>query len=264
MSIDLAQFHQVYFDESFEGLETMESALLNLDLGAADPEVVNEIFRAAHSIKGGSGTFGFSEIADFTHVLETLLDDVREGKRPVAQALVDLMLESVDVLREMMAATQSGEALDTPRIGDVYGRLKAMQGDADLDSPETALSQGESDAKRLGWIIGFKPEINVLATGNDPVRMFRELGQLGTLEVKVDDTRLPPLSELDPAVCHLSWTLELRGEAIEESAVREVFEWVEDECELVIEPIVKAEAETSPTSTEPPPPPGEWFDVGRT
>ena len=256
MSIDLAQFHQVYFDESFEGLETMESALLNLDLGAADPEVVNQIFRAAHSIKGGSGTFGFSEIADFTHVLETLLDEVREGKRQVVQTLVDLMLESVDVLREMMAATQSGEALDTHRIGDVHGRLKALQGAVDLDSPETVLSQGGSDPKPIGWIIGFKPEINVLATGNDPVRMFRELGELGTLEVTVDDTRLPSLSELDPAECHLSWTLELRGESIEETAVREVFEWVEDECELVIEPIVRDAADTPPTSTEPPSPLG--------
>jgi two-component system, chemotaxis family, sensor kinase CheA len=75
MAIDMAQFHQVFFEESFEGLDAMESGLLNLDLGAVDAEAINTIFRAAHSIKGGSGTFGFTVVSDFTHVMETLLDD---------------------------------------------------------------------------------------------------------------------------------------------------------------------------------------------
>ena len=78
MAIDMKQFHQTFFDESFEGLDIMESGLLGLEVGAADNDVVNSIFRAAHSIKGGSGTFGFTDIASFTHVLETLLDQMRE------------------------------------------------------------------------------------------------------------------------------------------------------------------------------------------
>ena len=77
MSIDISQFHQTFFDESFEGLEAMEAALLQLTPGASDAETVNTIFRAAHSIKGGAGTFGFAEVAHFTHDLETLLDQVR-------------------------------------------------------------------------------------------------------------------------------------------------------------------------------------------
>ena len=81
MGIDIQQFHQTFFEESFEGLDNMETALLNLDIGDADPDTVNTIFRAAHSIKGGSATFGFSAIASFTHVMETLLDEVRDGKR---------------------------------------------------------------------------------------------------------------------------------------------------------------------------------------
>lgn len=81
MSIDLSQFHQVFFEESFEGLQVMESCLLELDCSQVDSETINSIFRAAHSIKGSSSTFGFSEVSEFTHVLETLLDQVREGKR---------------------------------------------------------------------------------------------------------------------------------------------------------------------------------------
>ena len=89
MAIDVTQFHQAFFEESLEGLDLMESALLSLDMGAPDMEAVNTIFRAAHSIKGGSGTFGFNAVADFTHVLETLLDEMRDGKRQVSQELVD-------------------------------------------------------------------------------------------------------------------------------------------------------------------------------
>ena len=81
MAVDMSQFHQVFFEESFEGLDDMESGLLDLNMDVADDETINTIFRAAHSIKGGSGTFGFSEIADFTHVLETLLDEMRSGER---------------------------------------------------------------------------------------------------------------------------------------------------------------------------------------
>ncbi|MBA1333489.1 hypothetical protein QQ73_21430, partial [Candidatus Endoriftia persephone str. Guaymas] len=110
MSIDMAQFHQVFFEESFEGLEIMESGLLNMDPGTVDDEEINAIFRAAHSIKGGSGTFGFNDIASFTHVMETLLDEMRDGRRPVTSEAVDALLRSVDILRDMLsAASEEGE-----------------------------------------------------------------------------------------------------------------------------------------------------------
>ena len=96
MSVDLSQFHQVFFEESYEGLDVMESALLNIDLSEIDDETINEIFRAAHSIKGGSGTFGFQEIAGFTHVVETLLDLIRSDQFEMKADHVDLFLKSVE------------------------------------------------------------------------------------------------------------------------------------------------------------------------
>jgi len=106
MSIDLTRFHQTFFEESFERADQMEEALLKLDTGAADPETINTIFRAAHSIKGGAATFGFSAIAEFTHGVETLLDEMRAGKREVTQAAVDLFLRSTDVIRGLLGAAQ--------------------------------------------------------------------------------------------------------------------------------------------------------------
>jgi two-component system chemotaxis sensor kinase CheA len=92
MSVDLSQFFEVFFEESFEGLDVMESELLNLQPGTPDDEIINTIFRSAHSIKGGSGTFGFSSVADFTHVVETLLDQIRDGQRQLTQQQIDLFL----------------------------------------------------------------------------------------------------------------------------------------------------------------------------
>ena len=81
MSIDMQQFQQTFFEESLEGLDVMETGLLEMDPSAPDAEAINAIFRAAHSIKGGAGTFGFEPISQFTHVVETLLDDLRSGSR---------------------------------------------------------------------------------------------------------------------------------------------------------------------------------------
>lgn len=101
MSIDVSQFHQVFFEESFEGLDAMEMGLLGMQEGTPDPEIINTIFRAAHSIKGGAGTFGFNQISDFTHGLETLLDQMRNGERDVTTESITVLLQSVDLLREM-------------------------------------------------------------------------------------------------------------------------------------------------------------------
>ena len=110
MTLDLTQFHETFFAESSEALDSMEAALLKLSAGDADAELINTIFRVAHSIKGGSATFGFSEVAAFTHTLETLLDELRAGKRRVDAALVDTLLRACDLMREMLAATQARES----------------------------------------------------------------------------------------------------------------------------------------------------------
>ena len=102
MTIDLEQFHGAFFEESFEALDAMESALLTLDVGAPDAERINTIFRVAHSIKGGSGMFGFDEVTSFTHRLETLLDELRSKRLQVTASIADLLFKSVDVMRNLL------------------------------------------------------------------------------------------------------------------------------------------------------------------
>ncbi len=115
-NIDLSQFFGIFFEEAEEHLENMESLLLNLDLVAPDSEDLNAIFRAAHSIKGGSGTFGFTDMADLTHEAETLLDRVRKSELVLTRAMVDCLLSSKDVLTEMIAAHRANEVLEHPQV----------------------------------------------------------------------------------------------------------------------------------------------------
>jgi len=253
MSVDISQFLDTFYDESFEGLDTMETELLDLNPGAADNESINTIFRAAHSIKGGSGTFGLTAVADFTHVLETLLDEMRDGRREVTQPAVNLMLTTVDVLREMLNALRSGSEIDSDRVADVHGQLEAMLQGGEEGSPaeaapvEEALDQ-PTVAANAGWQITFKPFAHLFKTGNDPVRFIRELADLGTLTSEVCLDALPEFDLLDPEECYLYWHLTVAGDASEEQ-IKDVFAWIEDDCEVVLEPLAAPQVEAVEVET---------------
>jgi two-component system chemotaxis sensor kinase CheA len=262
VTLDLAQFHDTFFEESFEALESMEAALLKMS-GEVDSELINTIFRVAHSIKGGSATFGFADVAAFTHTLETLLDQLRAGKRAVSPELVDLLLRSCDMMREMLIATRDKHPLDETRIGQLHAaieqamasptsggtvRLPALTPEkpAGLSSAPPAAS-----AAPAGWKIHFAPGPKLLRHGNDPLRILRELGTLGACSVRVDAMKIPTLAELDAEECRMSWNVELTGE-VSESAVRAIFEWVEGECELRIEAIGGSAPEPAGAAATPP------------
>lgn len=243
MAIDLAQFHQTFFDESLEGLDAMESGLLNLDVGAADVDAINTIFRAAHSIKGGSATFGFNDIAKFTHVMETLLDETRSGKRNVTQQAVDILLESVDCLREMFAAIHHKADVNAARVALLQGKLDALLGSTGV-SGQAANDGTQAAAQNAGWKIAFRPLSHLLCNGNDPVRLFRELQSLGGVDAVADMDNLPSFEELQPENCYLAWDITLTGMA-NEAEVADVFAWVEGDCELTITPLEAATVEKS-------------------
>src|SRR5215510_4427192 len=164
MTLDLAQFHETFFAESNEALDSMEAALLKLSAGDADLDLVNTIFRVAHSIKGGSATFGFSDVAGFTHILETLLDQMRGGKRRVDSGLVDTLLRSCDLMRAMLADTQAKRPVDKARVAALHAEIElimAGQADAPAAAPTPAAAPAATPAQlpavdmRSGWRIHF-------------------------------------------------------------------------------------------------------------
>jgi two-component system chemotaxis sensor kinase CheA len=249
MTLDLAQFHDTFFAESSEALDSMENALLKLSAGDADLELINTIFRVAHSIKGGAATFGFTEVAAFTHTLETLLDQLRSGKRRVEPSLVDTLLQSGDVMREMLHATQQKQPIDKARVSALHAVIEGIMNSAGNGSAPGPAPAPAAPAPlalpadvRSGWRIHFIPGPKLLRNGNDPLRLLRELATLAPCEVRVDAKWIPPLAELDPEECRLSWRIELNG-PVKEAAIKSVFDWVEGECDLNLEPFGPA-AET--------------------
>ena len=259
MTVDLTQFHDAFFEESFEALDTMEASLLKLDVGAPDPELINTIFRVAHSIKGGSATFGFSEIASFTHSLETLLDELRSGGMAVTVAVSDLLLKSVDVLRAMLRAVQAKQPIDAQRVSDLQFDLEVMIANRQQGAPAASPPAVAGGAAPQGvppgasrWQVRFRPYRELMARGNDPLRMLRELAELAELRVQLDAQALPPLADVNPQDCYLAWTLEIPGDVPEE-ALRQVFEWAEGDCELRIERLTHDNPGISEEGSQPPP-----------
>ncbi len=275
MTIDLTQFHEAFYEESFEAIAQMEEALLRLDIGTPDPELIATIFRVAHSIKGGAATFGFGEISSFTHSLETLLDELRGQRMQVTTSLSDLLLRSVDVMRDMLRAQQNRTPMDAQRVADLQFDLElavaqkaappaaasaapaptaavsaaassgldaapasapaaaAVPAAATVAAPTPPATAGDGARGEL-YQISFRPFLHLLARGNDPLRLFRELRELGELQVTADISALPPLQELDPENCYLTWKLQLRTDAPRQSII-EVFDWAEGDCALEVE-----------------------------
>ena len=225
----------------------MESNLLKLEQGEHDSELLNAIFRAIHSIKGSSGTFGFNEIAQFTHILETLLDEIRKGKREINPTTINVLLESVDCLTHMLSSAQNSSALDLAQVTDMAQRISALNQIGSTEATEL-ITPIAAPVRESVFRITFRPFPQFFHTGNDPLNLFRLLETMGELESEVDFSHLPVLAELDPENCYLGWQMTLRTEA-SRADIEDVFDWVVDDCEFeLIEehaPVVGLNSRTS-------------------
>ncbi|MEW9900742.1 chemotaxis protein CheW [Chitinivorax sp. PXF-14] len=148
MSFDLSQFHQVFFDEAAEHLDTMEQLLVAIDINDPTADELDSIFRAAHSIKGGAATFGFHDLTEVTHLLENHLDLLRQGKAPLTVPVVDVFLQAVDGLRHMLAEHRRGGTSDEAQIAELCLQLSALRPSAPAraepdTSPVSARREGE-------------------------------------------------------------------------------------------------------------------------
>jgi two-component system, chemotaxis family, sensor kinase CheA len=272
LDVEMAEIAKVFFQESREGLDAMEAGLLSLG-ATVDSESINTIFRAAHSIKGGAATFGFAAVADFTHGVETLLDEMRNGVRPVTAEAVQTLLQACDCLREMIAATEAEQPLDQGRIASLNVDITNILGERPHAAPAAPATQvvpaaqaaapipaqGEAaptGSEAPGWHIIFEPVADLLRLRNEPARMFAELQRLGEFAAQADMSRIPLLDALDPESCYLSWEIQIAGE-ITRGELDEVFDWVDTRCRLEITPtgddgrIAAAAAAQAPAVTQP-------------
>ncbi|MFN3164002.1 MAG: chemotaxis protein CheA, partial [Pseudohongiellaceae bacterium] len=257
-SSGMDEIRQIFEAECHDGLNVIESGLLALKAGDNNKETINDIFRGAHSIKGGAATFGYANIADFTHVMETLLDRVRSDELSVSPPLVKLFLESVDCLRDMVECMGGGE-YDEQHTAEIKAELETWLGDEPAAEEETEAVEAKSGATDnqssvTCWDIKFKPKKNYLQTGNQPQHIFRALAELGDLKLQPEYDHLPEFSTLNPTEMHLSWSIELKADVTEEEILAE-FDWVENECDVKItareDSAKQPPAEVAASKTEP-------------
>jgi two-component system chemotaxis sensor kinase CheA len=237
LDAEMAEIAKVFFQESREGLDAMEAGLLGLG-DPSDTETINTIFRAAHSIKGGSATFGFTEVASFTHGVETLLDEMRNGVRAVTAEAIQVLLQSCDCMREMIAATEAQHPLDQSRISTLNNDIAHILGErpGDATAKPKHESIGAPVATPTGWRVRFEPVPDLLRLRNEPTRMFAELARLGELSTRANTSALPLLDAIDPEACYLSWDLELNGRVSREQ-LDDIFDWVDSGCRLEFTPL---------------------------
>jgi len=257
MSLDLEmeEILKIFFAESCEGLDAMESGLLALD-AQADRETINTIFRAAHSLKGGAGSFGFMEISGFTHAVETLLDQMRNGERAVTPERVQVLLRTVDVMRGMVASAQAKQPISTANadalgieLGNILAHKEAVAAapvvvsaiatPAAVQQTAGAVEGAAAPGTAAGWHVTFRPDLSLFKTCNDPIRMLRQLEALAPIRATAYTEALPTLDELDPTLCYLGWDLTIEG-AVTQGEIAEVFDWVDANSLIQYAPLVPA------------------------
>ncbi len=265
---DLDDFKATYFDECSELLTELEEQFAAIEAGERDADRLNAVFRAIHSIKGGAGAFGFSALVGFAHAYETLLDYVRDGRIEMSDDVVTLCIRANDIVADHVKAAQTGEALpadygmDEKERFDALARGDAAPGDdeggesldefdidftpvmVNLDAPEVSEADEASiddafDAAPLQaepghWEVRFTPHRALYARANDPLLLFRELAALGDMHVRAIMDEIPPLADFEPFAVYCSWEITMISPTLTEAMIREVFEFVEGDCDIAV------------------------------
>jgi two-component system chemotaxis sensor kinase CheA len=235
MKIDTAKYRDTFFEEAAEHLAALEAALLQLDAEPGDAAALSEAFRAAHSVKGGADAVGLPDVTAFTHTLEGVLDLARSGQARMTRRTLELLLEASDGLRALVAAARAGDPAPAGPAG-VAARLKDV-----LNPPPP-----------VAYAVHIAPLPDAFRYGLDPLPLIRELAELGTdVRTELDARRLPPLAELDPERCYLSWTVRLKS-SVPPAELAAVFTFARDNLRVTVEPDAPAPA-PAPAPVAPPP-----------
>ncbi|MQB44195.1 chemotaxis protein CheA [Rhizobium sp. ICMP 5592] len=276
--MDMNEIKEIFFQECEEQLAELESGLLKMNDGDRDPETVNAVFRAVHSIKGGAGAFGLDDLVSFAHVFETTLDCVRSNKLEPTQDVLKVMLKAADVLADLTNVARDGGSVDPARSRGLVKELEALA-HGELPSVSAAVEAAPKQAKPVAlapapvevapaatddsgfqpipfsfdddfgadevpagmpeYQVSFKPRADLYAKGNDATLLLRDLARIGELSVHCNMDALPGLDEIDAEGAYFAWTISIRTDKGED-AIRTVFEFAEWDCELDVRRIEDA------------------------
>lgn len=232
----LEQINEIFFEEASELLESLEGHLLSLEQNPDNPEIISAVFRVMHTIKGSSGMFGFDAISSFTHEVESTFDAVRNGSAPVTPQLISLTLKARDHIMDMLKGNVDKEesAALIQEFRDFMSAYPTSNKDQGSEKKETETNTTTSEQKELPdskqdevpilqtnvestqqidcteqttWRISFTPSPDILQNGTRPSLMIKELTDMGTATVLFFTRQIPPLSEIEPTTCYVSWDI---------------------------------------------------------
>lgn len=258
MSINLDQALQTFIVEARELLQAMEESLLQLESEPGDDDAIGAIFRAAHTIKGSAGLFGLDPIVSFTHIVEDVLDRLRDGSVKVDAGLIAVLLKSGDHMLELIdvVASQGGQlqASAMAREAELRSRLKAYQapaasaGEQPEIIPDTALAPETSEAAL--WHISLRFAQDVFRNGMDPLSFLRFLNTLGeTVAVQTLTDNFPASESWDAESCYLGFEIDFQSSATH-AAINEVFDFVREDCQIDISRIESSHTPDATPGTE--------------
>jgi two-component system chemotaxis sensor kinase CheA len=245
---------QAFREEAADLLAELETALLELEENPEDRDLVDRVFRAMHTIKGSGAMFGFDDISTFTHDVETVFDLVRNGEIPVTKELLDLTLKARDHIKNLLDASDGGEEPDFEQGDSIIAGLKVLLPEAEepeaADAEPEEAEQAPADLSRTAtYRIRFKPNKDIFLSGTNPLALIEELCELGEGTVVGHVSNIPTLEELDPESMYVWWDVILNT-ASDENAIRDVFIFVEDECEITIQEIARGELPEDEATTK--------------
>lgn len=221
------QFHAAFFDEAGDHVKTLEARLLELEANPTDAELLNALFRAAHSVKGASGMLGFETLAHLTHAMESVLEALRSYRIESTPLVASTLLDATDLLGRCLEAASSGAA--SPDISGMVQRLNVLSGPASATSAKSAPASVPVRERTI--VVTFRPPREIFALGLDPSLCVRELLELGQGQATVLSDAVPPLESMDPEQCYLGWKVELLTSASVQQ-LRDVFMFVDNPVEL--------------------------------
>ena len=245
----LDQLKLTFFDECSEALQQIEAGLTEMQDGTSTDDTINAIFRSVHSVKGGAGIFGFEDLVNFAHVLETVLDNMRNGKLSATHEIMDVLLQANDILSDLITMSRSREAIPPNHGSECRAALERLIGVDPSAADEEPMADfegldfmpvpmdafdapGDGDGLHTFGIV-FRPRPEMLRKANEPLYIVRELRKLGELELVAETDTLPHLHEIEPDRPYIGWTGTLRTAATR-AQVEEVFEFVTGDCEMEI------------------------------
>lgn len=237
--MSMQDLHKATFrEEAYELLTELETALMELEENPFEQELIDRTFRSMHTIKGSGAMFGFTDISEFTHEVETVFDRVRNGKMAVNKELIDLTLKSCDLIRIMLDDGNSVDEAEKLRLMAAFKNMSSSDGESGNVNPTPSFDAvpPEAGGEEKTYRIRFKPLPGIFVTGTDPALLLDELRQLGECEVVAHLSEIPPFADLEPESCYTFWDIILTTRK-DVNAIKDVFIFVEDDCELAIDVI---------------------------